>query len=292
MDKISFLGPAGATFSSLAYDALAQMYACPPVFGEVGSTNYDPAVTNSGVLSKILCHGGYGTLAMETSAGGRVAEPLESFIRLLCIYTTNNCPLRIIGAAKFKIDFCLMARKGVRKEQIFEVLGHQKAFDACRSNVAKLNVPTFTVSSNGEAARLVAETGRYLRSAALAPKSAAEKYGLKILNESFQDTDAITTFFLIGPSSRKVVTGEHNRALILFTSPHEPKALVRALEPFGNEGLNMIQIHSMFMGDGKYGFAIEFDLLAKQIRKFLTALQKFESAVTRSIVFGPFEVRA
>ena len=69
-----------------------------------------------------------------------------------------------------------------------------------------------SVASNGEAARLVAEQEDYIVCAALGPKSASNKYSLNILNEAFEDQEAITTFFLIAPKKHKVAVG--NRELM------------------------------------------------------------------------------
>ncbi len=281
--KVTFLGPYGATFSHDAYNILAEMYGAPMV----DETNYQPATSNGEVLSLMLQHGGYGAVAMETLAEGRVAETLESFIELLKIYSgTEKCPVRVIGALRLKLHFCLMVRPGVSK--ISRIVAHPKSLGACKNRIGEIE--TITASSNGEAARLVAENHEHRNDAALGPKSAAEKYGLKILNEAFEDNEAITTFFLIAPASHLVSVGKENRVLIVFKVPHRPGALIRSLMPFEQEGLNLIQIHSVHTGNNTYNFAIEIEVRKTKIEALNRAMAGFKALVDSHLCFGPFEV--
>jgi chorismate mutase/prephenate dehydratase len=287
MKKITFLGPVGATFSHDAYNILASLYGAPSVTGE----NCAPASSNGEILKLILGHGGYGTIAMETLAEGRVAEPLESFIELLRLYGKDvPCPLSIVGAIRLKIHFCLMVRGGTPKDAISKVVAHTKGLGACRNNIAKMQVDTMTVSSNGEAARLVAESREHSTSAALGPRSAAQKYGLPILDEAFEDGEAITTFFLIAPREHLVAVGKKNRILIVYKLKHESGTLAQSLNIFRDEELNLIQIYSIYAGNSVYDFAIEIDVEEGELPALERAMNRFKSCVEDYLSFGPFEV--
>jgi len=287
MEHITFLGPAGATFSHDAYNILAEIYGAP----KVSETNCMPASSNGEVLKKILEHRGYGTIAMETLAEGRVAEPLESFVDLLKNYTkTNDCPLRVVGAVRLRIHFCLMVQSVMTKQEITKIIAHTKALGACRERIASMGIQTVDAPSNGEATRLVAENSEYASFAALGPISASEKYGLKVLGHSFEDREAITTFFLIAPVEHKVHTGKENRILVVFSTPHKPGGLVRALQPFEQENLNLIQIHSVHTGNCTYKFAIELEIKESELESLGRAMTAFGSFVEKYLSFGPFEV--
>lgn len=275
--SITFLGPIGATFSHDAYNILSGIYGAPAVTAE----NYVEAKTNRDVLRLIEKHGGYGAIAMETLAEGRVAEPVESFIELL---KSAECRFHIVGSIQMKLHFCLMARDGAVIEGI---IAHPKALGACKG---KIKLPIMEAISNGEAARLVAESEEHRNHAALGPCSAAEKYGLKILDEAFEDKEAVTTFFLIAPQDHPIAVGEKNRALIVYKTPHKPGALVDSLIPFKTEGLNLIQIHSVHIGGGVYHFAIEVEVKGNEMDKWQRAVESFESCVEKHFTFGPFEV--
>ncbi|MFA6158045.1 MAG: prephenate dehydratase domain-containing protein [Candidatus Paceibacterota bacterium] len=291
MHKVTFLGPVRATFSHDAYDILADIYGAPRATAIGQDSNCIPAATNGEILRLVAGHGGYGAIAMETIAEGRVTEPLESFIDLLKLYGNGiPCPFHVVGAIRLRLHFCLMARSGVDIGSIDRVLAHPKALGACRARLSVMNVLNVGVSSNGEGARLVAQSDEHRISAALGPRSASEKYGLTVLDEAFEDSEAITTFFLVAPTFHVVSVGARNRSLVVFKVAHSPGALVRALQSFEAEGLNLIQIHSVHAGNCTYNFAIEIDVGGSQVPAFERAMKAFEGHVERHLVFGPFEV--
>jgi prephenate dehydratase len=286
--KVTFLGPVGTTFSHDAYDRLAVKYGTPQ---DKSGSSYVPAPINGDVINMVIDHGGYGAIAMETRAGGRVTEPLESFIDLLKRYENNQqCPVHIAGATKLNIHFCLMVRKGMTLKKVSKIVAHAKGLDACKERIAVLGVNTQAVSSNGEAARMIAEMDEYANCAALGPKSAARHYGLEVLEEGFEDAKAVTTFFLLTPTDHPVSIGQDNRMLVVFRIPHRPRSLVNAILPIADEQLNMIQIHSMHVGDGVYDFVMEFDVSRGQMASVDRAMARFEMCAERFLTFGPFEV--
>jgi len=283
---VTFLGPVGATFSHDAYNVMAQLYNTPNVL----NADYVPATHNGEILDLIIGHGGYGSIAMETRAEGRVTQPLESFISMLGLYNDSNCPITIIGALKMELHFCLMVRPGIAVTDVSGVVAHSKSLGACKNKIAAAGFATRETNSNGEATRLVAEDDSYATYAALGPRSAAEKYGLQIVDSAYEDSRAVTMFFLIGPAHRTASIGERNRALIMFRLPHHPNALVEALKPFGDKGLNLVQIHSVYVALGTYDFAIEVEMSRNEISSFGEAMRIFERAVVKHITFGPFQV--
>lgn len=285
---IAILGPIGATFSCDAYTKLSRMFGAPLLDNSVEAV---PVTRNSEILPTLLKHqNGYGAIAMETKAEGRVAEPLESFIELLS-QCPNGCSLHVIGALKMKLHFSLMVRPGVRREDIKGIVAHPKALGACKQRIQMLGLPTEDSVSNGKAAEDVAILEKYESWAALGPESAATKYGLQIIDGAFEDAEAVTTFFLLAPISVPVFQGEKNRVLIVYRLSHTPGSLVDSLIPFKEESLNLIQIHSVHVGDGNYSFAIELDVTTLQVEGFKRAVARFHVHTTNSLVFGPFEVR-
>lgn len=285
--NISILGPLGSTFSSNAYDWLAERFGTP-LFSQ---GNGIAVASNIEVVPSVLKNGGCGVVAMETLAGGRVAEALESLINLLHYYsTTEDCPLCIAGAVKMELNFCLMARPNVLESDITRVLAHVKALDACRQNLGRINLPTTGVSSNGEAARLVAEENQYSTTAALGPSSAADMFGLKIVHDSFEDKRAVTTFFLLVPQGYPVFSAAENRALLIFNLENKCGSLAKVLQLFADNDLNLIQIHSVYAGDSTYSFAVEVEANKTQLPTLNKVLLEFKKYVNKHLVFGPFPV--
>ena len=284
MECITFLGPFGATFSHEAYNWFAEHNYVPPANLEKVLL----AKNNNEIVSHAIKHRGYAVIAMETSANARINESLESFIRLLDQYQNNHdYPIHVLSAVKMRINFCLIAKPETKN--ITGIYAHAMAIKACEKNIASMSIKAEPVCSNGVAVQFVAESNE-VGIAALGPRIAAEKYGLRIFNDAFEDSEAVTTFFLLGSTSQPIQTAESNRALIVFKLPHKVGALVDALEPFKICGLSLIQIHSAHAGNGTYNFGIEIDVPMEQLDAFSKAIMLFTQKVSTYIQFGPFAV--
>ncbi len=292
MTNITFLAPLGATFTHDAYNKLSEIFSAPSV-ADSESKYIDGISSNSDVLPAIIKHGGFGAIAMETLAEGRVPDSVESYTSLLQQYKkTTDCPIQISGAIKMKLHFCMMVREDMVGKPFRKIIAHAKSIGACKGKITENGFLTeATKTSNGEAARRVAEDEADKDCAALGPRSAAEKYGLVIIDEAFEDGAAITTFFLITPVGFKIQTDKKNRALVVFRLPHQPDALATAIHLFGKEGLNLIQIHSVPTGNHSYDFIMEMDVEENQLNSFERAKEKLEQYTVAHICFGPFAVQ-
>lgn len=287
--KITFLGPAGASFSALAYDRLAERFGAPR--SDSPGAELDPVGNNQDVVATVIDHGGYGALAMETKAEGRVDPPVHSFIELLKRFDLN-CPLKVIGAMPLRLHFALMARPGLRLKDLTKVVGHLKAHGACRGRIEALGVAFVAADSNGQAAEDVSSKEELKSAAALAPAAAAVKYGLEVLDAAFEDREAVTTFFLLGPLTHHTSRRAGSRALTVFRAEHVPGALIKVLLPIGDAGLNLRLIHSAYVEDGRYDFAVETELSADEEVLHAVALSRAGRRALRYLRFGPFPVIA
>src|SRR3989338_7692927 len=285
--KITFLKPAGLTFTGIAYDRLARIFGAP-LSTDVGSELL--ADSNESVLTTLLQHCGYGAIAMETKAEGRVDQPINSFIDLLKRYERSDCPIQVIGALRMKINFALMSRRGASLSDITKVVTHRKSVGACRRNIAELGVAVEEVSSNGLAAELVARDERYSLAVALAPCEAAVALELRVLNPAFEDREAVTTFYLLGPKAHPKPKLMATRALVVFRLAHSPGTLVHALFPFRTARINLRMIHSFPIPDKEeYDFAVELEWNLDNT-SFDGAFENAKRHMERHILFGPFPV--
>ena len=183
-----------------------------------------------------------------------------------------------------------MVRKGVSIREVREIIAHPKSFGACRRRVAATSLPTLHVRTNGEAARLVAESTEHAFSAALGPKSASIKYNLEVPNEAFEDVKAVTTFFLIAPKSHRVQIGKENRMLIVFSIPHRSGALVKVLRLFERERVSLEHIHSVYAGNRTYRFALELECSHRKLPALKRVQKELANRVDQYLSFGPFEI--
>lgn len=293
--KIVALGPIGATFSSDAYMELADIYGAPqmtdhwvePLAVEKNDDVLPTMIDISGGTGNFIKQKTLGVLAMETLAGGHITEPIESFSKLLNL--DRKPRLHVLCAIKKSLHFVLMAQKGISLEHIQGITAHPKALQACERHVAKLGVHSAKATSNGEAARSVAEMSGYQKYAALGPVSAAEKYGLTILNPAFEDERAVTTFFLLSTRREKPLVLEKNRVLLALRLIDQPGSLVRVLSRLS--WLNMIHIHSVYAGGGAYDFIVELECRKDQAEECSRTIEQIRGYVAKMFAFGPFGVK-
>lgn len=292
--KHTYLGPSQSTFSALAHQKFIELFGIPTM----RRTEELLAENNEQVVPLVVQHGGIGVIAMETEAEGRIEPPINSFVSLVNEYqNTENCPIRIMAAIRLPVSFVLMARRGVNLEDVNTVIAHPKALGACKN---RLQVHRFThiiqSDSNGKAAEEVANNPEFAKAAALGPVIAAEKYGLRVLMDRQEDRSATTTFFFLGSPRQASYQGEKVksevfRSFLVFRLKHEPGALVKVLLPFSERILNLRQIHSRYIADSQYDFAIEIESCGTHTVTFQKdAMCDAKKHMLRHIFFGPFPV--
>ena len=286
--KVTFPSPYGPNFSLQAHNRMAHL------FGTTLSTpeNYEPVRHTSEIIPKIIEHGGSGVMPMETSAEGHMTTHLVPFMHLLSLYPeTARCPVQVAGAIRMKLSYVLMGRKYPGElEKIKRVLAPKVAITACAKRLAKKNWSCDIAPSSGEAARLVRDDGRYLGYAALGPQTAADFYGLKVLEEGFEDEEYFRTFYLLTPRVRPVIAGPVNRALLVYTMPFEPGRVHEAQEPF--KAFRWSHVNNVWFGQKGMYYVLEVIVPVDELPIFDRALAVFAERVDRHILFGPFPVLA
>ncbi len=154
--------------------------------------------------------------------------------------------LSIIGEYFMPIRFALMGVRGAQVSDLQHVYSHVHAFPQCRGVVKRLGLQTHIHADTAGAAADVAQWGRK-DTAALAPALAAEIYGLDILEDNVQDTDANTTRFLLFSPVHDVPAYDpdaHVVTSLIFRVRNIPAALYKAMGGFATNGLNIVKIES------------------------------------------------
>lgn len=144
------------------------------------------------------------------------------------------------------IRFALMGVKGAQISGLKHVYSHVHAFPQCRGVVKRLGLQTHIHADTAGAAADVAQWGKN-DTAALAPILAADMYGLDILENNVQDTDAnMTRFLLFSPTPLVPAYNKdaHVITSLIFRVRNIPAALYKALGGFATNGLNIVKIES------------------------------------------------
>lgn len=191
------------------------------------------------------------TAVVEAAAGGDVAFgvlPIESSLSGPVNETHDllyEAPLSITDETVLPIRHCLVGPEVVLLEQIRVVRSHPAALDQCRRLLASLPRATaVAAATTADAAHEVAEAGDPSE-AAIASERAAAMYGLEVIAGDVGDhREAYTRFVAVAPYTRLDRSAEGWRTAFSFVTDHQPGALHRAIEPFGQHRLDLVQLVS------------------------------------------------
>lgn len=140
----------------------------------------------------------YAVVPIRNSIAGEVTEVTKN----LAESRETGYDLQEQDRLDLKINHCLLAPQHVeRAEELECVMSHEKAIQQCGRYLDLIGITPDRRSkcdSTGNAAKTVAKLGPNVKIGAIAPKAAAEEYGLNILAEGIQDVpDNKTTFVLL-----------------------------------------------------------------------------------------------
>jgi prephenate dehydratase len=187
-------------------------------------------------------------IPVENSIAGRVAD---------IHHLLPDSGLHIVGEYFMPIHFQLMALPGTGIDQVDTVRSHVHALGQCRRYLREHGWNGVVADDTAGAAREVAEL-RNPGVAALAPRTAAELYGLEILAEDVEDEHHNTTRFLLlarEPREPALAEGPVITSFV-FRVRNVPAALYKAMGGFATNGVNMTKLESYQLG-GTF-FATQF----------------------------------
>jgi len=174
----------------------------------------------------------YGVVPIENSTEGVITHTLDNFTR---------SPLKIVGEVELRIHHYLLSQESTLKD-VTLINSHQQALAQCRkwldSNMSTIDRES--VASNAQAAVNASEKPGV---AAIASRSAADKYGLNILARNIEDMPENTTRFLIIGTNTAAASGVDKTSLIV-SAPNKPGALYNLLQPFARNNVSMTRIES------------------------------------------------
>jgi prephenate dehydratase len=181
-----------------------------------------------------------GMIPVENSTAGRVVD---------IHHLLPRSELHIIGEYFLPIRYQLMAPKGATLAGLKAVQSHPQALGQCRETLRALKVEAVVGGDTAGSAREVAERGDPTRGA-LAPRLAAELYGLDILKADVVDEPHNTTRFII--LSREDLRAAAGIGPVIttfvFNVRNVPAALYKALGGFATNAINMTRLESYMVG--------------------------------------------
>lgn len=191
----------------------------------------------------------YGVLPIENSTAGSVKKVYE-----LMIHHNFN----IVKSLRLKVDHNLLVKRGVKLENIKEIVSHEQAINQCSGFLSTLKGVKITMCENtAMAARLVAQSGRD-DIAALSSRACAELYGLENIAASVQDMGNNYTRFICISKEPEIYPGADKCSIMLVTV-NRPGMLYNVLSCFNALGINMTKLESAPIPERDFEFMFYFD---------------------------------
>ena len=195
-----------------------------------------------------------GMIPIENTIAGRVAD---------IHHLLPESRLHIVGEYFMPIRFQLMVLPGVATDEIRTVHSHIHALGQCRKIVRLNGWKPVIAGDTAGAAKLVAEAGNRTM-AALAPRLAADLYGLEIVAENVEDVESnITRFVVLAREERAIERQRDDEVIVttfIFNVRNIPAALYKALGGFATNGINMTKLESYQIGGTFYATQFYADI--------------------------------
>ncbi len=192
----------------------------------------------------------FAVLPIENSSAGIVSEIYDLLVEF------ENY---IVGEQIIKIEHCLLALPGTKQTQIKTVYSHPQSLMQSAHYLFEKGWQQISMKNNAFAAKKVADD-KDMTQAAIAGETAANIYGLDILERGVNDVKGNSTRFII-VTNQKVFVKKASKISLCFEVSHESGALYHALSHLMYNGLNMTKIESrpLIGRNWEYRFFLDFE---------------------------------
>ncbi len=177
-------------------------------------------------------------IPIENSQHGRVAD---------IHFLLPESGLSIVGEHFMGIEHALMA---LGEGPFSGAYSHPQALGQSRHYLRERGIVPMAYADTAGAAAFVRDQNDP-EACAIAPKLAAELYGLKIIEENVEDAADNTTRFVVlsrEPLDPFALRGEKAMTTFIFEVKNIPAALYKALGGFATNGVNMTKLESYQIG--------------------------------------------
>jgi len=195
-----------------------------------------------------------GFVPMENAIEGTVSATIDGLI--------HDVDLHIVREVVMDIHLHLMARPGTGLADIRHVDSYPHALAQCQKFLAEAlpDVEQRAANSTADAARVLGESPDGKDGAAIAPRLAAERYGLVVVAEDVEDhPDNQTRFVLVARTRVPKPTGHDKTSIVCFQRADHPGSLHGILGQFAARNINLTKLESRptKQGLGDYCFVID-----------------------------------
>jgi prephenate dehydratase len=237
-------------------------------FGPAATFTQEALLTQPDLAAADLRALGTITAVLEAVANGDVDlgfVPIENAIEGTVNATIDglifDVDLHIQREVVMDIHLHLMARPGTEMTDIRQVSSYPHALAQCQKFLAQTlpGAEQQAANSTADAARALGESASK-DGAAIAPRLAAERYGLTILSEDVEDhPENQTRFVLVARARVPTPSGHDKTSIVCFQRADHPGSLHGILGQFAARNINLTKLESRptKQGLGDYCFVID-----------------------------------
>ena len=221
---LAYFGPEGTYTEEAArlYDPSAGLQAFPTI-AAVGL-----AVT-SGLTDE-------GVVPIENSLEGSVTFTLDLLI--------GEPQLSIYQEVVLPINHCLLAMPGTRANDIQVVYSHPQSLAQCREFLERCLPNAQPTAALSNASAVTDMKGSSVPAAAIAPRRAAELYGVEIIGQGIQNVANNVTRFAVLARKDHPPTGDDKTSICFSFAADVPGALYSAIGEFARRDINLMKVES------------------------------------------------
>ena len=272
--KLYFLGPEG-TYAQQAMEQLVAKY-------DIKVEQKIPLNPITAILKTVdNDKNAFAVLPIENSIEGIVRETIDNLVKL------EDENLKITAETVIPISHCLMS-EAKNPSEIKYIISHPQALGQCSGYICEnlKGVTVLEAASTSEAARQAKEKGKEY--AAIASKIAAKNFDLNILAEQINDEKDNKTRFILLTRTPLSAT-ENDKTSIFFSVKNEPGSLVKVLNIFDQEKINLMYIESRPSKKkmGEYNFCLDLEGHVTD-KNIASAIEKAEKITNRIVVTGSY----
>lgn len=248
IERTPRLFPEAAGVACQGIEGANSQYACDRLFRRANIMYFSSFESVFSAIEQGLCR--YGILPVENSSAGSVNAVYD----LMMLHHFH-----IVRSIRMKIEHNLLAKPGVRLEDIREIYSHGQAISQCSHFLGTLkHVRVIPCENTAVAAKLAAESDRN-DIAALASRSCMKYYNLAPVREAVQNTGNNYTRFICIAKELEIYPGA-DRTSLMLTLPHEQGSLYKFLSRLYALGINLNKLESRPLPDREFEFMFYFDL--------------------------------
>ncbi len=228
----------------------------------------------------------FAVIPIENALGGAVYDPLD----LIKIHSE----LTVVGETQVRVVHNLIGFPGVKEDEIKRIYSHPQALSQCKEFLethfpdAEI-IPFFDTAG---AVSYIKESGDRT-SAAIAGAPAALYNGMAIIHQSIETNPSNYTRFyvLTREENAPLFMAERKRekASMLFSVSDEPGSLMKVLEVFYRNGLNMQKLESRPIQGKPWEYTFYVDVLIPDYSRFEGICDEIKASAASFRVLGVYE---